>query len=216
MKNGNEFDNNKNLMANLKIKNADLIEAKHNEICRAAEQLFASKGYHNTSIRDIANTANISVGSLYNYINNKEDILYFLAKRVHWELREEVIKVVDSELDVIDKLKGTITTMIRVIDRFQEYVLFIYRESNVLKKEDLISVIKQESFFSDTFEDIIKKGVDQGLFETDDPVIMANMIAVMTHSWALKRYNLKRFSQFYFSEVLAEFVIKGLRKSEQA
>jgi AcrR family transcriptional regulator len=187
-------------MPKSKIKNNELIKAKQNDICVAAERLFAKKGYHNTSIREIAEQSKISIGSLYDYIDNKEDILFMLSQRFHSEIVKELVKVLNSGLGVIQELKGTIETTLRVIDRFQEYVLFTYRDSKMLKKEDLIAVLEQESFVTDTFTKIIKKGTEQGLFETDEPEIMANMINIMTHSWALKRYNLKRFSLFSFQQ----------------
>ena len=199
-------------MPKSKIKNNELIKAKQNDICVAAERLFAKKGYHNTSIREIAEQSKISIGSLYDYIDNKEDILFMLSQRFHSEIVKEVVKVINSGLGVIQELKGTIETTLRVIDRFQEYVLFTYRDSKMLKKEDLIAVLEQESFVTDTFTKIIKKGMEQGLFETDEPEIMANMINIMTHSWALKRYNLKRFSLFSFQQILNRFVLNGLQK----
>ena len=199
-------------MPKSKIKNNELIKAKQNDICVAAERLFAKKGYHNTSIREIAEQSKISIGSLYDYIDNKEDILFMLSQRFHSEIVKEVVKVLNSGLSVIQELKGTIETTLRVIDRFQEYVLFTYRDSKMLKKEDLIAVLEQESFVTDTFTKIIKKGMEQGLFETDEPEIMANMINIMTHSWALKRYNLKRFSLFSFQQILNRFVLNGLQK----
>ena len=210
--NKQELMNKTSVASKSKIKDNELIKAKQNDICMAAERLFAKKGYHNTSTREIAEQSKISVGSLYDYINNKEDILFMLSRRFHSEIVKEVLKVLNSGLGVIQELKGTIETTLRVIDRFQEYVLFTYRDSKMLKKEDLIAVLEQESFVTDTFTKIIKKGVEQGLFETDEPEIMANMINIMTHSWALKRYNLKRFSLFSFQQVLNRFVLNGLRK----
>ena len=210
--NKQELMNKTSVASKSKIKDNELIKAKQNDICMAAERLFAKKGYHNTSTREIAEQSKISVGSLYDYINNKEDILFMLSRRFHSEIVKEVLKVLNSGLGVIQELKGTIETTLRVIDRFQEYVLFTYRDSKMLKKEDLIAVLEQESFVTDTFTKIIKKGVEQGLFETDEPEIMANMISIMTHSWALKRYNLKRFSLFSFQQVLNRFVLNGLRK----
>ena len=199
-------------MPKSKIKDKELIKVKQNDICVAAERLFAKKGYHNTSIREIAEQSKISIGSLYDYIDNKEDILFMLSQRFHSEIVKEVVKVLNSGLGVIQELKGTIETTLRVIDRFQEYVLFTYRDSKMLKKEDLIAVLEQESFVTNTFTKIIKKGMEEGLFETDEPEIMANMINIMTHSWALKRYNLKRFSLFSFQQILNRFVLNGLQK----
>jgi AcrR family transcriptional regulator len=55
-------------IAEPKIKSLELVKAKQAQICRAAEELFAEKGYHKTSIRDIAKKSGISIGSLYDYI----------------------------------------------------------------------------------------------------------------------------------------------------
>jgi AcrR family transcriptional regulator len=50
-------------------------EGRSKEICESALQLFASKGFQNTSIREIAEEAGISKGLIYNYFDSKEDIL---------------------------------------------------------------------------------------------------------------------------------------------
>ena len=65
----------------LKIKNRALIEKRRQQISDSAMKLFAEKGYHNTSVRDIANLSNISTGSIYDYVRNKEDILFLVSQR---------------------------------------------------------------------------------------------------------------------------------------
>jgi AcrR family transcriptional regulator len=195
-----------------KIKSLELVKAKQAQICRAAEELFAEKGYHKTSIRDIANKSGISIGSLYDYIRNKEDILYLLANEFYSNLREEVIKVTNGDNDPLHDLEGTLETMLRVVDRFQEYTLFTYRDSQYLKKGDLIDIIEQESFFNKTFTEIINKGIEQNVLETKEPEIISNMLTILTHSWALKRYNLKKYPFYLFQKVFIQFVLHGLMK----
>lgn len=195
-----------------KIKSPELVKAKREQICRAAEELFAEKGYHKTSIRDIAKKSGISIGSLYDYIRNKEDILYLLANEFYSNLREEVIKVTNGDNDPLHDLEGTLETMLRVVDRFQEYTLFTYRDSKYLKKGDLIDIIEQESFFNKTFTEIIKKGIEQNVLETKEPEIISNMLTILTHSWALKRYNLKKYPFYLFQKVFIQFVLHGLMK----
>lgn len=202
-------------MTEPKIKNSELVKTRRAQICRAAEELFAKKGYHKTSIRDIANKSGISIGSIYDYIRNKEDILYLLAQEFYDNLRNEVVKVLEEGHDAKKQLEGTLETMLRVVDRYHEYVLFTYRDSKYLKETDLIAVLEQESFFIQSFTKIIQKGIQEGLFETDDPEIIANMLTILTHSWALKGYNLKKFSLFSFQRVLLQFVLNGLEKKDR-
>lgn len=197
-----------------KIKSPELVKTRQAQICRAAEELFADKGYDKTSIRDIAGKSGLSIGSLYDYIQNKEDILYLLAQDFYNQLKTEVVKVLENEKDVTKRLEGTLETMLRVVDRFQEYTLFTYRESKNLKREDLVAVLEQESFFIKTFTKIIKDGMNQGLFDTDEPEIVANMLTILTHSWALKRHSLRRFSFYSFQKVFLKFVLNGLIKKD--
>jgi AcrR family transcriptional regulator len=202
------------VLTEAKTKNTDLVIAKRIQIIRAAEELFSRKGYHKTTIRDIAKKSGISIGSLYDYIKNKEDILYLLGREFYNVLQNEVVKALEDNLDVRSELEGVLETMLRLVDRFQEYVLFTYRDSKYLKKEDLISLLEQEAFFVETFTKIIQEGVEEGVFETREPEIVANMLTILTHSWALKRYNLKKFSLFSFQRTLLQFILQGLVKKQ--
>jgi AcrR family transcriptional regulator len=51
------------------------LAARREQIIQAAAQLFASKGFHRTTTRDIAEAAEVSEGTLYNYFENKDDLL---------------------------------------------------------------------------------------------------------------------------------------------
>ena len=53
-------------------KKSDKIKEIHNVVIR----LFAQKGYHNTSMREIARGLNMNQSSLYHYFDSKEDILF--------------------------------------------------------------------------------------------------------------------------------------------
>jgi AcrR family transcriptional regulator len=57
-------------------------------ILGAAESFFAAEGYHQTSMERIADEAEVSVGSLYVYFKNKEDLLIKLLDDIGFELRE--------------------------------------------------------------------------------------------------------------------------------
>jgi len=62
-------------------------EQRYQTILNAAEPLFARKGYHQTSIERIADTAEVSVGMVYFYFKNKEDILIHLIDKIGFRLR---------------------------------------------------------------------------------------------------------------------------------
>ena len=72
------------------IKNPDLVEQRHRQIIDAAVQLFINQGFHKTTTRQIARAAGFSIGSLYEYIASKEDILYLVCDAIHAEVERGV------------------------------------------------------------------------------------------------------------------------------
>ncbi|HQG32045.1 MAG TPA: TetR/AcrR family transcriptional regulator [Deltaproteobacteria bacterium] len=73
-------------------------EIRYNTILKAAENLFAKKGYHRTSIEEIADLAEVSTGAVYFYFKNKEDILIKLMHEIGHQLR----KLLGEELQKAD------------------------------------------------------------------------------------------------------------------
>lgn len=193
-----------------KVKNEELVEKRQQQISQAALKLFARKGYHNTTIRDIAGLSNISTGSIYDYIKSKEDILFLVSREFFANLNKEVDKALRGLTDPLMKLKAAIEATLTVVDIYQDYVLITYRESKYFKKQDLIGIFKQETFFTDIFMKIIEEGETAGVFKVREPMLIANLLTLMSHCWALKRYKLKGYSLFNFKEQLIEFVLEGI------
>ncbi|MDM8517399.1 TetR/AcrR family transcriptional regulator [Desulfobacterales bacterium HSG16] len=81
-------------------------ELRRKTILNIAESLFAKQGYHRTGMEEIADMAEVSVGTVYFYFKNKEDILINLIGDVGFQLRKlvgEEFKKADASLDGIQK-----------------------------------------------------------------------------------------------------------------
>ncbi len=63
-------------------------EKRYTTILGKAEALFARNGYHQTSLENIADAAEVSVGTVYFYFKNKEDLLITLMQKVGYQLRK--------------------------------------------------------------------------------------------------------------------------------
>jgi AcrR family transcriptional regulator len=78
---------------------------REKEILDAAEKLIISKGYINTSIEEIAEKAEVGVGTVYNYFQSKPKLLMALFHRYHIELTEKGAAVIKNPPeDAIDSL----------------------------------------------------------------------------------------------------------------
>ena len=76
-----------------------LIEARRNQILEAAAQVFAEKGFHRATTKEIASTAGISEGTIYNYFDNKEGLLIGIMLRLAQleSLNDELIEALQGD-----------------------------------------------------------------------------------------------------------------------
>jgi AcrR family transcriptional regulator len=65
-------------------------EQRFQTILNAAETLFTEKGYHKTSITEIADLAEVSVGTVYFYFKSKDDLLAQLTESIGLQIRQLV------------------------------------------------------------------------------------------------------------------------------
>lgn len=73
------------------VQNATLVQARREQICDAALELFLEKGFASTTIRDICARSGVNQASIYDYIANKNDILRRLLNQL-W-FRKDVLSL---------------------------------------------------------------------------------------------------------------------------
>ena len=195
------------------IKNKELVHKRRIQIIKAAAKLFSKKGYHRTSVKEIAKVSGISIGSLYDYIKNKEDILYFFYERYVDELEKRIKEETKGAKDPLQELRLALGAYMDTVDLFQDYVLFLYQESKYMKKKDLINIFKLELFTNDIFIDIIKRG-NQGYFKVKEPLLAGVFISLLTSGWALKRWNLKGYKLEQYKDHLIDFFLYGVHAKD--
>ena len=70
---------------------AQLIEARRAQILNAAATVFAEKGFHRATTREIARVADVSEGTIYNYFDSKEDLLVGIITRLAEQQRPDEV-----------------------------------------------------------------------------------------------------------------------------
>lgn len=100
-----------------------LIEARRNQILDAAATVFAEKGFHRATTKEIAKTAGVSEGTIYNYFANKPDLLIGLMTRL------AEVEAMDEEL--VEALQGDVRDFFVAV--FRHRVDSIQRGQEMLK-----------------------------------------------------------------------------------
>src|SRR5262245_32990884 len=99
-----------------RVKDKQLIELRRMEIVKAAVELFVRKGFHKTTVREIAQKFGMSVGTLYEYIRTKEDILYLVCDYIHTSVSERVRPSLETTGNTIERLRNAIRSYYVIVD----------------------------------------------------------------------------------------------------
>jgi len=176
------------------VKDKELIEIRRKEIVNAAVDLFVRKGFHRTTIREIAQKFGMSVGTLYEYIRTKEDILILVCDYINSTVRMRVKPSVEITQDSAQSLNNAIDIYYKIIDELQDYIIFLYQETKSLSHENRKYIFKSEEDMTKIFEDILKHGVERGSFKIDEKNIplTAHNIMVLGQMWAFRRWALQK------------------------
>jgi AcrR family transcriptional regulator len=196
-------------MVHSKVKDPELVRKKQQQICRGAMRVFRNKGFHAASIREIAKACRMSLGSIYDYIEKKEDILFLAHKMVLDQIYLELDECLRKYQGTVDQFGHLVEEILHMTFRLREEILFIYTETKSLEKRYLYEVLRRETGFVEAIENLIKKGVNEGVFGCSNPHIVANLVAYILAIVPLRGWNvLPHYEEQEVVEQLASLVQK--------
>lgn len=194
-----------------KVTDSELVSARHAELVAAATDLFLQKGFHKTSVRDIAQRVGWPVGKLYLYISCKDDLLYLITRAIMDSLWER-LRQVHEYPSATDTFKEVATAIFKATDEMRRQVRLVYRESKTLRPEYLEDLKDSERRERELVAQVVRRGIAQGEFRPVQPEIIAHNLIAMAHMWALKTWALRDFTDFdsYFQTQLG-FLLEILK-----
>ena len=195
------------------LKDAALAEARQREIAGTALRLFRARGYHATSVRQIAEAAGLSVGSLFNYFRSKEQVLQLIYEHAQ-ALIEEALDQVMRELgpDPEAALRHALDRYVGLLDQHQDHVALLYQEFKSLDGRAKRQIIDRERRIMATFERILEAGVRQKKFRPQPLAVTVNAIAALGHSWVTRRWALGgAVTLEEFKEAQIAMILGGIR-----
>jgi AcrR family transcriptional regulator len=195
------------------VKNDALVQRKRADLVASAVPLFIRKGYHQTTTREIAAAVGWSIGSLYEYVKSKEDILYLVCDAIHSEMEAALRGDLREDGPARATLEAAVASYITTCDRMQDSILLIYKETSSLPQPARRYVLENESRITAVFQEILERGRADGSLQLDSAksaALMAHNIVVLGHMWAFRRwalaksYKLRDYIQMQTSLILSE------------
>ncbi len=147
------------------------------EILEAALKLFGRQGFHGTSMQQIAEAAEFSVGTLYKFFPHKEEIYQTLIEETADRFHTGLIAAVEGPGDEIDKLRAAVETKIKIfldnLDRVRIYFAETQGASFSVKTGLDAAIKARYNDYLARLSAIIEAGIQKKIFRDEDPYLLA-------------------------------------------
>jgi AcrR family transcriptional regulator len=193
------------------VKNPDLVERRRRQIVDAAAKLFIAQGFHKTTTRQIARAAGVSIGSLYEYVASKEDVLYLVCEFIHLEVERGVAEAMQRTSGGKEVLAEVIREYFLVCHRMSDFILLIYQETRSLPVVWRKRVLENELRITGVLVEVLVDLADGGdlpAMRSETLEMVAHNITVLGHMWTFRRWYLARhFSIEDYIRMQTEFIL---------
>jgi AcrR family transcriptional regulator len=200
------------------IKDPELVAQRRSEIIDVATRLFLERGFHKTSIRDIARACPFNLASLYMYVTSKEDILFLVAQQLIEEKARAMAAVEILDDNPAESFRTALRSYCRIVHEYRPHIRLLYRELDVLSPERREIVMASLSTVTDVFERIVRKGIDKGVFGDIEPKLVALNALFLCHLWSMHARALRavtlNINEFF--DMQSKIVLQGMLTREPA
>jgi AcrR family transcriptional regulator len=174
------------------IKNEDLIHRRRKQIVRGAVKVFSAKGFHKATVREIAEASGITMGTMYNYVRTKEDILFICYEYMTTILSEGLKETISGIEDLRQELRAVLRKNMDTVYEHQDVVMFLYQESSAYDREAIRSVLAQEMKYVELFEEVLRRRFQGKKINEFRLKLAADLLAYTPVILVLRRWSLSR------------------------
>lgn len=186
------------------------------DVVKAASRLFAARGYHGTSMRDLAREVGVLGSSLYSHIDSKEDLLVEVVEIGAALFQGAAAGAVARGGNGTELLTALVRGHIDVVlDHLDEARTFLY-EANALDTEHRQRVVAARDEYEEVFRTALKTGRTDGSFRSDlDPKLGALLILSLLN--AVERWYRPegRLNRRALADTLVDFVTRGIGSTQR-
>ena len=183
---------------------------KSEAIFEQAVRIFQQKGYHATSVQDIADAVGLQKGSLYHYISSKEELLFQIFERGSRSLTYRLEEIAASDDPPTVKLEHAIEAHLVELCRHLDMFTVYLSERRALEGRHSAKVHTQGERHARLLERIIQEGIRSGEFRAVDPKMAAHAILGMCN-WLYQWYSPGgRLSPEGIARIFSDLALRGL------
>jgi AcrR family transcriptional regulator len=187
------------------------------EILEQAVKIFAAKGFHKTTMAEIARASGFAVGSIYLLFESKEQLYTEMLSEKLNMMYSGIRKRVAKEADIVKKIEMMILSQFHFVEKNAEFCSIFIRGDHLslsggsieLRKRMMNDYAAHIAFV----EAVMNEGVRRGILKGMDPRMMAAALAGIINSSASKWLTMtKRTSLLEHIPFVVDIFLKGVKK----
>ena len=165
-----------------------LVEERRGQVLRAAVKLFSEKGYYTTTIQQIAREAGVSIGLIYQYFGDKDDVL-FLSLKLVLESYEKEIPLRLAGIDhPVERLCMAVRAYCMIVDRLRDATVLAYRSTKSLRPDRRALIKEDELRTNRILAGCLRACITGGYMHQVNEHLLVYQYVLFCHAWALKHW----------------------------
>lgn len=190
--------------------------ARHSrdDVVAAAGRLFAERGYHGTSMRDLARELGLQGSSLYAHVDSKEDLLVAVVERGARLFQASAEAALAAAETPRDRLLALIRGHIDVVLDHRDEARTFLDEARALDGAHRTQVIEERDRYEQVFRSTIAAGAESGSFraDVDVPVTVIFILSILN---AIPRWydDAGRLGRRELSDTVHHTILAGLEST---
>ncbi len=173
------------------VADVDLIQRRRGQIVTAAVELFSQQGFYLTTMQDVARKAGVSIGLIYQYVHDKDDVLLLALLSVLESYKREIPAALAGVTDPLARCWIAVDAYCRVVDARRDATVLAYRSTKSLPKPRREIIQNAEIETNEFIAACLRECVRQGLFRDVDIDLATYHFVTFAHSWALKYWRMR-------------------------
>lgn len=140
------------------------------DVVAAAGRLFAERGYHGTSMRDLGKELGLLGSSLYSHVESKQDLLVDVVGEGSMLFEASAGKAIGHDGPASDVLAALISGHVDVVLDHLDVARTFLNEARMLDHDHRARVVEARDHYEGTFREVLRRGVADRSFRSDvDP-----------------------------------------------
>lgn len=187
------------------------IQKKKQDIIKSAISIVSEKGYHATTMEEIAAQLLMTKGSVYYYFKDKQDLVYQSQTMLLEQSIQNIQEVINQDIPIIDKLQRVMIMHITFLISEKSGFAIGSKPEQFFSGQQLKDILALREKYAELIDNLIIQGIKEGTFLEVEVKIVRNII-LGAMNWVLEWYssNNKKNEQ-ELAKLISEYLLRILQ-----